>query len=112
MKHYDPTKHGAVVAIRIYLKDYHQPMAELAFAFGGTETIPWDVPSEREKFAPGINGYTLIYDERPKREFKDWAKPIHKMCLHCYEYMEEFEADAFGDVVSYICPLCGDIEEV
>ena len=35
MKNYDPTKYGAVVAIRIYLKDGHQPMAELAFAFGG-----------------------------------------------------------------------------
>lgn len=86
MKNYDPTKYGAVVAIRIYLKNGHQPEAELVFAFGGTETIHWDVPSEREKYASGINGYTLFYDERPKREFKDWVK----------------------DGPEFTCPLCGE----
>ena len=76
MESYNPREYGAVVAIRIFY-DYdnfgYTPMAELAFAFGGTEIIPWDEPAERERFSAGINGYTYIYDERPKRQFADWV---------------------------------------
>lgn len=64
LKAYDPTINGAVVAIRIYLKDYHSPMAELAFAFGGTVTIEWDNVIQRKKYESGINAYTLIFDTR------------------------------------------------
>lgn len=70
---YDPTREGIVVAIRIYYAENRfTPMADLAFAFGGKATIEWDVPMEREVYKSGINAYTLYYDERPKREFKDW----------------------------------------
>lgn len=69
---YDPTREGIVVAIRIYYAENgFTPMADLAFAFGGKITIEWDVPAEREVYEAGINAYTLYYDERPKREFKD-----------------------------------------
>lgn len=70
---YDPRKHGAVVAIRIYFKDDRCPMADLAFAYGGMTTIEWTNPAQREAYMSGINGYTLIYDERPKREFSEWV---------------------------------------
>jgi hypothetical protein len=56
-----------VYAVRLFLKDGHQPMAELAFGEGGrpngeTEIIEWDVPAERERYY--INAYTFIWDER------------------------------------------------
>lgn len=69
---YDPMKDGAVVAIRIYFEGDRNPMAQLAFAFGGTATIDWVNPDQRKVYESGINGYTLIYDEREKRSFKDW----------------------------------------
>ena len=73
---YDPRKHGAVNAIRIFMDEekHISPMAELVFAYGGTAVIDWVNPVQRDKYMSGINGYTLIYDERPKREFKDWIK--------------------------------------
>ena len=70
---YDPVEKGAVIAIRIYYAENgFTPMADLALAFGDKVTIEWDVPAEREVYESGINAYTLYYDERPKREFKDW----------------------------------------
>lgn len=75
MNAYNPTRHGSVVAIRIWLENGYQPMAELAFAFGGTRTIHWDDVSERENYISGINAYTLMYDERLKRDFRDWIQP-------------------------------------
>ena len=71
---YDPRKHGAVVAIRIFMDEEKNisPLAELAFAYGGTAVIDWVNPVQREKYMSGINGYTLIYDERPKRAFSEW----------------------------------------
>lgn len=56
-----------VYAVRLFLKDGYQPMAELAFGEGGrpngeTEIIEWDVPTERERYC--INAYTFIWDER------------------------------------------------
>lgn len=75
-KRYYPPRDGAVNAIRIFYADGTlTPMAELAFAFGGKVTVRWDMPLEREVYAPGINCYTVIYDERPKRpDFNDWVK--------------------------------------
>lgn len=71
---YDPTKHGAVVAIRIFFREDRNPMAEMAFAFGGTAIIDWVNPNQRNVYAAGINGYTLIYDERPKAEFSELVR--------------------------------------
>jgi hypothetical protein len=76
MKTYDPNTHGVVVAMRIfYAENGSTPMAELVFAFGRSKTIKWNVVEERETYLPGINAYTLIYDERPKREFNEWKHP-------------------------------------
>ena len=75
---YNPTIHGAVVAIRIYFMDDRNPMADLAFAFGGTVTIEWTNVTQREKYSKGITGYTLIYDLRPKDSFSAWVKPYYK----------------------------------
>lgn len=71
---YDPMYDGAITSIRIYLKDGYQPMAELAFAFGGTFTFEWDRCDFREMFMSGINAYTLMYDTRCNRPFTDWVK--------------------------------------
>lgn len=77
---YDPRKHGAVEAIRIFMDEekHISPMAELAFAYGGTVVIDWVNPVHRQRYMSGISGYTLIYDERPRREFKDWIKERSK----------------------------------
>lgn len=113
MKNYNPTKHGTVVAIRIYLENGHQPMAELAFAFGGTETIHWDDIAEREKYSAGINAYTLIYDERPKREFKDWVKPMEDgpefTCPFCGETFKFYDKSikGFEDIENCTCDCTG-----
>lgn len=69
---YDVRKQGAVVAIRIYFEGDRNPMADLILAFGEKVTINWVNPVQREEYASGINGYTLIYDERNKRPFEDW----------------------------------------
>ena len=63
---YDPAKHGSVTAIRIFFEDSctRNPMAELAFAFGGTCVIEWDTATLRARFEKGINGYTLMSDTR------------------------------------------------
>lgn len=63
-----------VIAIRIYLGGYTNtvPMADLKMVDGVTETIEWTNIKQRKQFERGINGYTLIYDERPKREWNEW----------------------------------------
>jgi hypothetical protein len=66
---YEPSKDGAVTAIRIYYKNDRTPMADLAFAFGGMVTIEWTNPAQRDIFKIGMNGYTLIFDEREKADF-------------------------------------------
>ena len=63
-----------VVAVRIYLGGVNNitPMADLKTADGVTETIEWVNVKDRKKFEPFINGYTLFYDERPKRNWNEW----------------------------------------
>ncbi len=76
METYDPNTSGVIVAMRIfYAENGFTPMAELVFAFGRSKTIRWDVIEENEIYLPGINAYTLIYDERPKKEFNEWKHP-------------------------------------
>ena len=71
---YDVKKDGAVVAIRIFVADNGlTPMAEIKFAFcPDTVIVQWDVVANREMLSPGITAYTLWYDERPKRDFREW----------------------------------------
>lgn len=70
---YSADLYGCIMAIRIYLVDYHIPMADLLFAYDGRyTTIEWTNVFHRSKYEHGIDGYTLIYDERPKKEFKEW----------------------------------------
>ena len=71
---YDPTKNGAVTAIRIFYGEDRTPMAELAFAFGGTATIEWTNVEMRKKYIEGINGYTFFFDERDKASFLSFVK--------------------------------------
>lgn len=80
---YDPRKDGDVVAIRIFNnpENPYSPNAELAFAFGGSEVIEWTNPSQRAQYIAGINGYTFIFDERERREFKDFIKPRYEEWL-------------------------------
>lgn len=63
-----------IVAVRIYLGGATgtEPMADLKTFDGVTETIEWTNIKQRKEFEPYINGYTLFYDERPKREWKEW----------------------------------------
>lgn len=65
-----------VLAVRIYLGGYTGtvPMADLYIADGVFETIEWTNKRERKAFEAGINGYTLIYDERPKRSWEEWIR--------------------------------------
>ena len=64
-----------VIAIRIYLGGYAgtTPMADLRMLDGVVETIEWTNTKQREQFKSGINGYTLIYDERPKCDWSEWV---------------------------------------
>lgn len=73
-----------VYGVRIWLKDGHQPMADLAFGEGGRPngeviTIDWDDVLEREKYI--INAYTFIWDERVRQyantQFRDYVKTGH-----------------------------------
>lgn len=71
---YNPATHGIITAIHIYLEDGYQPMAELAFAFGGTKIIHWDNIVEREFYAEGINAYTIMFDDRAKLPFENYVR--------------------------------------
>lgn len=63
-----------ILAVRIYFPEGSTtPMADLKMADGVTETIVWTDVKQRKQFETGINGYTLIYDERPKREWSEWG---------------------------------------
>lgn len=63
---------AGVIAIRIYLGLNNTPMADLKMADGVCETIQWTDVKQRKQFESCINGYTLFYDERPKREWDQW----------------------------------------
>lgn len=71
---YTPEKYGIVEAIRIFYGKACWPYATLAFAFGGTVTIDWANVEERNKYMPGINAYTLIIDDRAKKNFEDYVR--------------------------------------
>lgn len=73
IKNYDPSAYGAIIAIRIYyLNGGTTPYADLAFPNGKYTTIAWTDVQTRKKYASGITGYTLFYDEREKRDFEEW----------------------------------------
>lgn len=75
IKKYNPSADGAILAIRIYLiPGGTSPHADLVFPGGKYTTITWTNVEHRNKYASGITGYTLIYDEREKCEFKEWIK--------------------------------------
>lgn len=61
-----------VIAIRIYYKYDHIPMADLLMADGVVETIEWTNYDQRKQFQRLISGYTLIYDEREKISWEEW----------------------------------------
>lgn len=62
-----------VIAIRIYFDGISTaPMADLLMNDGVVEHICWVDVKQRKEFEPGINGYTLVYDERPKRSWESW----------------------------------------
>lgn len=62
----------SVLAIRIYEGLNCTPYADLRMSDGVVEHIQWNDVKQRKHFAPMITGYTLVYDERPKREWKEW----------------------------------------
>ena len=69
-----------VYAVRIFLENGYQPMAELAFGDGGrpngqTKVIRWDSITEREEYI--INSYTLIWDEREIVRWNSFQNYIH-----------------------------------
>lgn len=66
-----------VYGVRLWLKDGHQPMADLALGDGGRPsgeivTIEWTDVNARENYL--INGYTFIWDERlpAERTFEEF----------------------------------------
>jgi hypothetical protein len=62
-----------ILAVRIYfINGGYTPMADLKFSDGVMETIEWTNVKQRKEFSQYINGYTLFYDERPKRNFNEW----------------------------------------
>lgn len=65
---FTPGESRLVIAARIYLVD-DIPMADLRLADGSVVTIEWCKSDERYAY---WNGYTLFYDERPKRSWQDW----------------------------------------
>lgn len=60
------------IAVRIYYGLNQTPMADIKFNDGVTETIRWTDTEQRKEMIPYITGYTLIYDERPKRNWDEW----------------------------------------
>ena len=67
-----PKKELVIIAIRIYYENGYIPKADIISADGKLETITWTNVEERKILDGRINGYTLIYDERPKRPWSEW----------------------------------------
>lgn len=63
----------SVIALRIYYAFDRIPMADLLMSDGVIETIEWTNVKQRKQFAECINGYTLVYDERPKASWKEFT---------------------------------------
>lgn len=62
-----------IIAVRIYFADgLCTPYADLKFSDGVMETIEWVNVKQRKEFLQYTNGYTLFYDERPKKKFNEW----------------------------------------
>lgn len=118
--HYNPIIHGTVEAIRIFYSENttRDILAELRFCFGGTTIIEWTNPDEREKFADGIDGYTLFLDERvvidtykaeellSDENISDYAKmrleeseEILKAQLKRKEYQMDKLSDEYNDAI-------------
>lgn len=63
------------VAVAMEIREENNDIvAELVFADGNSLCIQWTNIEERKKYIDMINGYTLIYDRRQKRQFNDWKK--------------------------------------
>ena len=65
------------IAVAMEIRDSKRPgiiEAELVFQEGDSIIVDWNNISEREKHLHMINGYTLIYDRREKRQFSEWKK--------------------------------------
>ncbi len=60
------------IAVRIYFDVNATPMADIRMNDGVVEHITWTDVRQRKQFQDAINGYTLIYDERPKRDWNEW----------------------------------------
>ena len=73
-----------VFAMRIYLKDGHQPMADLAILKEcqviGVNTIEYDDIAAREEYY--INAYTLIWDERVIEDIDCTFSEYVDKCIH------------------------------
>lgn len=61
-----------VVAVRIYLGINCTPYADLKMNDGVVEHVQWNDVKQRKEFESKITGYTLFYDERPKRDWREW----------------------------------------
>lgn len=61
-----------VIAVRIYEGLNSTPYADLRMSDGVVEHIQWNDVKQRKEFIPLMTAYTLIYDERPKREWEEW----------------------------------------
>ena len=58
---------GMINAVRIYMDtDGMTPLADLAFAYGGTETIVWNNISQKSKYEDKINGYTSFSPDQDR----------------------------------------------
>ena len=61
---YDPIINGTVTAVELYDGKNGTVMSKLALAFGGVDTLPWQIA--QEKYAKGITAYTVMFDKTTK----------------------------------------------
>ena len=93
--------HGAVEAIRIFYSENAtmDVLAELRFCFGGTTIIEWTNPTEREKFAEGINGYAKMRLEETEGILKAQLK------------REEYQVNQLNDEYSNTIKIYKDYQD-
>ena len=100
-KEFDPKNKGGIVAMKIYFdpNDPHgaTPYACCVFSDGTPITFVLSDVAEREKYLPYVNAYTLIYDERPKKNFEEWIRP------------DDMVYETYVDPKN-IWPTCGDMD--
>lgn len=95
---YDPIINGTVTAVELYDGKNGTVMSKLALAFGGVDTLPWQIA--QKKYAKGITAYTVMFDKTTK---PCWLPTIRLFLRYGYQPLAEITAPCIDDRGGQMC---------